>query len=83
MENGYTYEELQRERLTGIITGIINGLILELTWQDKIKCYKGTDMKIPISHYESTDMFIDKLGGMDDEDYKKFIDKLTDTIIDM
>ncbi|WP_462424467.1 hypothetical protein [Fusobacterium ulcerans] len=40
-------------------------------------------MKIPISHYESTDMFIDKLGGMDDEDYKKFIDKLTDTIIDM
>lgn len=79
MENGYTYEELQRERLTGII----NGLILELTWQDKIKCYKGTDMKIPTSHYESTDMFIDKLGGMDDEDYKKFIDKLTDTIIDM
>ncbi|WP_462424326.1 hypothetical protein [Fusobacterium ulcerans] len=36
MENGYTYEELQRERLTGII----NGLILELTWQDWITVNK-------------------------------------------
>ena len=41
MENGYTFDELKRERLSGII----NGLILELAWQDKIVFYKLPDKK--------------------------------------
>lgn len=79
MENGYTFDELKRERLSGII----NGLILELAWQDKIVFYKLPDRKIPLVHHGSADVLINRLAELDDEDYKKFIDKLTDTIIDM
>lgn len=79
MEVNYTYEELKRERTATLI----GSLILELAWQDKITAHRDMTMTEKLNHYEAADIFIDKLSGMEDEDYKKFIDKLTDMIIDM
>lgn len=79
MEVNYTYEELKRERMTVLI----ENLIREMAKQDNLGFFKYIKTQKLCSSEESTEILMDVLYGLDDENYKKFIDKLTDVIIDM
>lgn len=79
MENGYTFDEVKRERTTTLI----GSLILELAWQDKITGHKDVSMTERLNHYEVADIFVNRLSELEDDDYKEFIDKLTDMIVDI
>lgn len=74
--NNYTYDEIQRERLTILLEGIIR----ELAWQDNLVIYTGKNFKIKCDHNETSDFFIDRLSGMDDESFKELKKKLLELI---
>lgn len=61
----YTYDEIQRERLTVLLEGIIR----ELAWQDDLVVYTGENFKKRCDHNETSDFFIDRLNGLDDQNF--------------
>lgn len=78
MKQGYTYEDLQRAK----IEVLVGGLLKELAWQDKLVLYEVEGGK-KISDSETISIFENRMCGMEDEDYNKFIDKLLDVLSNM
>lgn len=74
--NNYTYDEIQRERLTILLEGIIR----ELAWQDNLVVYTGKNFKQRCDHNETSDFFTDRLSGMEDEEFIEFKKKLIELI---
>lgn len=75
----FNYEDIKRERLTAILSG----LIYELAFNDYIQMFEDKELLIRTDYREATDIFIDKLSSLDDEDFKKFRDKLVNLITEL
>lgn len=75
----FSYDEVQRERLTILL----NGIIRELAWQDDIIMHSNTELKNKIDYKEVSEIIIDKLYSLEDEDFIKFKKKLIDLIYDI
>lgn len=78
--NGFTYDEVARERLTILLEGVIR----ELAWQDEIKTfYKKDKMLCECSYKETAELFTDRIYGMDDKEFAEFKNKLIELIYDI
>lgn len=75
MKPKYTYKDLERGR----ITSLLGGLIRELAWQDKMYLI-DTETKEKTNYNETTDLLINRIECMEDEDYEVFISKLTEVL---
>lgn len=75
MKPEYTYKDLERGR----ITSLLGGLIRELAWQDKMYLI-DTETKEKTDYNETTDLLINRIECMEDEDYEVFISKLTEIL---
>lgn len=75
MKPEYTYKDLERGR----ITSLLGGLIRELAWQDKMYLI-DTETKEKTDYNETTDLLINRIECMEDEDYEVFISKLTEVL---
>ncbi len=75
MKPEYTYKDLERSK----ITSLLSGLIRELAWQDKIYL---TDIKTKqkVDYNETTEILIDRIERMEDEEYEKFISKMIEVL---
>ena len=75
MKPEYTYKDLERSK----ITSLLSGLIRELAWQDKIYL---TDIKTKqkVDYNETTEILIDRIECMEDEEYEKFISKMIEVL---
>lgn len=75
----YTYEDIKRERLISLLSG----LILELSWQDDIKMFKDTTLNEVVSYKDVTEIFIDKLSCLDDERFDEFKKKIVELLCEI
>lgn len=75
MKPEYTYKDLERSK----VTSLLSGLIRELAWQDKIYL---TDIKTKqkVDYNETTEILIDRIERMEDEEYEKFISKMIEVL---
>lgn len=75
MKPEYTYKDLERSKITSLLSGLIG----ELAWQDKIYL---TDIKTKqkVDYNETTEILIDRIERMEDEEYEKFISKMIEVL---
>ena len=75
----FNFEDIKRERLIAILTGLIH----ELAFNDDIQMFEDIELLTKVDYKETANIFIDKLSSLDDEDFKKFRDKLVNLITDL
>lgn len=79
MELNYTFEELKRERMTVLI----DNLVREMAWQDKIVFFKNIETQEKHNHNDSAEILTNAISDLDDGDYEKFLIKLAQALLDV
>lgn len=72
----WNYEEVEKEKVILLIVPIVK----ELSSQNKIKIFED---EILLRDWEIANIVEDKLSSLDDEQYKEFLNKLTNVLMDM
>lgn len=75
----WSYEDVTRE----ILQGLLNGVILELAFRDDIVMHKDIEKTKRMNYREVAGILTDMMNGADDEQFKKFKNKLVDLIYDI